>query len=306
MGAATPDDRPLVLVTGMSGAGKSTALNVLEDLGYEAVDNLPLSLLSGLVQARGRNAEHAPLALCIDSRTRGFETAHFEHYLGPLLSDRGPDGITLLFLDCETEVLGRRYSETRRRHPLAGDRPVHDGIRRERALLGWLRDRADLTIDSSALSIRDLERIMGAHFRHRANRVLAVSVMSFAYRRGLPREADLVFDVRFLANPHYVPALRPLTGHAPEVVGHVQADPAYRAFFENLVALLHPLLPAFEREGKSYLTIAVGCTGGRHRSVVVAEHLARSLSGSKRTISLRHRDLDHAGAASSGARQAAG
>ena len=282
----------LVLVTGMSGAGKSTALKILEDLGFEAIDNLPLSLLSDLVRARGGGARRGPLALGIDSRTRGFDPGDIERYIGPLLGDEGASGISLLFLDCETEVLRRRFSETRRRHPLAHDQPVEDGIRRERALLGWLRERADLTIDSSALSIRDLRALIAARFGPRAERAPTIFVLSFAYRRGVPPEADFVFDVRFLANPHHDPALRPLSGREPGVVRHVRNDPAYASFFDGMVALLSPLLPAFERDGRSYLTIAVGCTGGRHRSVAVAEHLAEALGTGRWRATVRHRDLD--------------
>ena len=288
--------RALVLVTGMSGAGKSTALKILEDLGFEAIDNLPLSLLSDLVRARDDGTRRGPLALGIDSRTRGFDAAHIERYVGPLLGPHGPGGISLLFLDCETETLRRRFSETRRRHPLAHDRPVDEGIRRERALLGWLRERADLTLDTSALSVRDLRGIVAARFPLQAGRAPAIFVLSFAYRRGVPAEADFVFDVRFLANPHHEPALRPLTGHAPEVARRVRDDPAYGAFFEGTVALLGPLLPAFERDGRSYLTVAVGCTGGRHRSVAVAEHLAEALGTGRWRVTVRHRELEAEGA----------
>ena len=304
METTAPDDRTLVLVTGMSGAGKSTALKILEDLGFEAIDNLPLSLLSEAVQARGEGERRGPLALGVDSRTRGFDPGHFEGYLAPLLGASGSGGIALLFLDCETEVLRRRFSETRRRHPLAHDQPVEEGIRRERTLLGWLRERSDLTIDTSALSVRDLRGIIAARFRPPAEQATAIFVVSFAYRRGVPPEADFVFDVRFLANPHHDPALRPLTGLEPEVARRVRSDPAYGTFFEGVVALLRPLLPAFERDGRSYLTIAVGCTGGRHRSVAVAAHLADVLGTERWAITVRHRDLDAEAAAAQ--EQAAG
>ena len=289
--------RTLVLVTGMSGAGKSTALKILEDLGYEAIDNLPLSLLSELVQARGENGTPGPLALGIDSRTRGFDPGDIERYLGPLLGAEGPGEIALLFLDCGTEVLRRRFSETRRPHPLAHDEPVDEGIERERTLLGWVRERADLTINSSRLSVRDLRSIITARFGPEAGRAPAIFVLSFAYSRGVPPEADFVFDVRFLANPHYEPALRPLTGREPKVARHVRDDPGYGPFFDGLVAMLRPLLPTFERDGRSYLTIALGCTGGRHRSVAVAEHLAEALGGGRWQVTLRHRDLDTGAAA---------
>ncbi|MDE0049213.1 MAG: RNase adapter RapZ [Rhodospirillales bacterium] len=292
MGAGRASERTLVLVTGMSGAGKSTALKILEDLGYEAIDNLPLSLLSDLVRERDDGSRAGALALGIDSRTRGFDPGDIERYLGPLLEARGPDDIELLFLDCETDILRRRFSETRRPHPLAHDRPVDEGIRSERALLGWLREQADLTIDTSRLSVRDLRGIVAARFQPEAEHSPAVFVLSFAYSRGVPPEADFVFDVRFLANPHHVPALRPLTGRESAVADHVRDDPAYGPFFEGMVSMLTPLLPAFERDGRSYLTIALGCTGGRHRSVATAEHLAEALGGSGWQVTVRHRDLE--------------
>ena len=185
MMAADPSgNRALVLVTGMSGAGKSTALKILEDLGYEAIDNLPLSLLSDLVRERDDGSRQGALALGIDSRTRGFDP--IERYLGPLLGAEGPGDIALLFLDCETEVLRRRFSETRRPHPLAHDQPVEEGIRRERALLGWLRERADLTLDTSRLSVRDLRSVVAARFQPEAAHAPVIFVLSFAYRHGVP------------------------------------------------------------------------------------------------------------------------
>ena len=292
MDAARTAEHALVLVTGMSGAGKSTALKILEDLGYEAIDNLPLSLLSDLVRERDDGRREGALALGIDSRTRGFDPGDIERYLDPLLGARGPDDIELLFLDCETEVLRRRFSETRRPHPLAHDRPVDEGIRSERSLLGWLREQADLTIDTSRLSVRDLRGIIAARFQPEAEHAPAVFVLSFAYSHGVPPDADFVFDVRFLGNPHHVPELRPLTGREPEVAAHVRGDPAYAPFFERLVAMLTPLLPAFERDGRSYLTVALGCTGGRHRSVATAEHLAEALGGGRWHVTVRHRDLE--------------
>ena len=295
MAAQRTAARALVLVTGMSGAGKSTALKILEDLGYEAIDNLPLSLLSDLVRERDDGSREGALALGVDSRTRGFDPGDIERYLGPLLGARGPDASTLLYLDCETEVLRRRFSETRRPHPLAHDRPVDEGIRSERALLGWLRAQADLTIDTSRLSVRDLRGIIAARFQPEAEHGPAVFVLSFAYSQGVPPEADFVFDVRFLGNPHHVPALRPLTGREPEVAAYVRGDPAYAPFFARMVAMLTPLLPAFERDGRSYLTVALGCTGGRHRSVAAAEHLAQALGGGRWQVTLRHRDLEAEG-----------
>ncbi len=278
----------LVLVTGMSGAGRTTALKALEDIGYEAVDNLPLSMLSSLVQRTVEQSE--ALAVDIDVRTRDFAVDTFEAEIFPLMARDDLDA-RLLFVNCDDEMLRRRYTETRRRHPLADDRPVIDGIRHERDLIDRLREHADLVIDTSALSVADLRRLVAGNFALDDHPGLAIFVTSFSYRLGLPREADLVFDVRFLANPHYTPRLRPLTGLDPPVGRFIENDPGFKSFFENLAAMIVPLLPRFEREGKSYLTIAVGCTGGRHRSVYVAERVAALLAEHDRNVRVRHRDL---------------
>jgi UPF0042 nucleotide-binding protein len=280
--------RQVLLVTGLSGAGHTTALKVLEDLGYEAVDNLPLFLLGGLAGDVG-GAEIRPMAIGVDSRTRDFTAAALAEHRDRLKSDPGLE-VRLLYLDCGDESLRRRFTETRRRHPLALDRPVDDGIRRERALLAPLRESADLVIDTTDLAIGDLRRLLRGHFGLDHRPAAAITIVSFSYRNGLPREADLVFDVRFLRNPHYDPALRPLTGRDAEVGQFVAADPAFAPFFTSLTQLLLPLLPSFEREGKSYLTIAVGCTGGRHRSVFVAERLGAWLAAQDRPAIVRHRD----------------
>jgi len=288
---AAPADsrRRVVLVTGLSGAGMSVALKALEDLGYESVDNLRLSLVSALVQQV--ESGNRPLAIVIDSRTRDFSADAFVEQV-EALRRRADLNVTLLFLECGDEVLQRRFTETRRRHPLALDRPVPDGIQRERALLAPLRETADLSIDTTSLSIHDLRRQLGGRFALDAEPGLLVSVMSFSFRQGLPREADLVFDVRFLTNPHWDPALRPLTGQDEAVAHRVASDPDFPAFFANLTGLLQPLLPRYNQEGKSYLTIAVGCTGGRHRSVYVAERLAAWLRDMGVKTGLSHRDLE--------------
>ena len=285
--AVAPSRRRVVLITGMAGAGRSTALKALEDIGYEAVDNLPLKLLPALVCEAGNR----PVAVGIDSRTRDFAVSSVIEELDSLR--RAPVlQVRLVFLDCEDEVLRRRFTETRRRHPLALDRPVVDGITRERQLISPLRDRADWVIDTSGLEIADLRRMLQAGAAPGESPALAAFVVSFAYRNGLPRDADLVFDVRFLRNPHYVPELRALTGRDPEVVDYVEADPAFAPWFGRLTALLRPLLPRFEDEGKSYLTVAIGCTGGRHRSVTVAGRLAAWFAAQGRRAELRHRDLE--------------
>ncbi len=276
--------RRVVLVTGLSGAGRSSALKMLEDLGYEAIDNLPLDLLSAMAGAGG------PIALGIDIRTRSFAAQPFLDRLDEL--EAGAElAVTLMFLDCDDEVLERRYTETRRRHPLAQDRPVADGIAAERRLVAPLRARADLILDTTTQSPTDLRRLLAGHLGLAQGPGTAIFVTSFSYRAGLPREADLVFDVRFLANPHYQAELRDFDGRDSKVAAYVEADPAYAAFFQGLTDLLGPLLPRYEQEGKSYLTIAVGCTGGRHRSVVVVERLAAWLAGQGRRVSLSHREL---------------
>jgi len=279
--------RRVVLVTGLSGAGHSTALKSLEDMGYEAIDNLPLSLLDAVLFEADATR---PLAVGVDIRTRRFAAAAVVEQLRRLSAN--PElAVTLVFLDCQDDVLARRYTETRRRHPLARDRPVADGIAAERTLVAPLKAHADLVIDTSALPPGELGRVLGGHFGLERGAGMRVFVTSFAYPQGLPREADLVVDVRFLANPHYDPALRPLDGRDPAVAAFIERDPEFGDFLERLTGLLSPLLPRYEREGKSYLTIAVGCTGGRHRSVLVAERLGAWLRSRGRPAGIAHRDL---------------
>lgn len=284
---ALPQGR-LLVVTGMSGAGRSTALKALEDLGYEAVDNLPLSLLPNLL---GAAAQRPPLAIGVDVRTRDFGVGALLDALDRLVAEHQLE-LRIVFLDCEDDRLVRRYTETRRRHPLAGDRPVTDGIALERRRVSPLRDRADLVIDTTALNPGDLKRLLHGHFALDAAPGITLFVTSFSYRHGLPRDADLVFDVRFLRNPHYVSSLRPLTGADAAVGAFIAADPDFAPFFERLCALLQSLLPRYESEGKTYLTIALGCTGGRHRSVYLAERLGQWLREQGRTVGLGHRDID--------------
>ncbi len=293
-GADRPAAAPhLLMVTGLSGAGKTSALKALEDLGYEAVDNLPLSLLSVLVgQVSGL---HRPLAVGVDIRTRDFGIGALLGELEALIANPKIDA-KLLFLDCDDAVLQRRFTETRRRHPLAGDRPLMDGITHERTLLAPLRERADPVIDTTEMTLGDLHRMLEESFGLAHRPGLAIFVTSFAYRHGLPREADLVFDARFLKNPHYDLSLRQLTGRDAAVGAFVTADSGFAGFFEGLTAMLLPLLPRFENEGKSYLTIAIGCTGGRHRSVYIAERLAALLDEGGHRVRLRHRDIERGAA----------
>ena len=288
-----PAHSPLLVVTGMSGAGRSTALKTLEDMGYEAVDNVPLSLLPNLV---GPQATRLPLAVGVDVRTRDFAVPALVEALDRLVAGHDLE-LKVVFLDCADELLERRYTETRRRHPLALDRPVADGIRLERQRLWPLRGRADLVIDSSALTPSDLKRALHGHFALDVEPGIAIFVISFAYRHGLPRDADLVFDVRFLRNPHYVDTLRAKTGRDGDVGVYIEQDPEFHRLFDAICGWLEDALPRYEREGKTYLTIAIGCTGGRHRSVYCAERLAARLGSAGRRIDLVHRDIDRSSAA---------
>jgi UPF0042 nucleotide-binding protein len=284
--------RRVVLVTGLSGAGKSTALRALEDNGYEAVDNLPLSLLPALLHLGERSAN--ALAIGIDTRTRDFAPSPVLAVVNELRGQSAVD-LRVLFLDAEDESLRRRFTETRRRHPLAYDRPVLDGILAERSLLWPLKEKADILIDTSSLTTSELRQLVQDRLAEDLRPGLAVAVISFGYRWGLPREADLVFDVRFLSNPHYVPELQPRTGQEELVGAYIARDAGFAPFFDGLIGMLGALLPRYEREGKSYLTIAIGCTGGRHRSVFVAERLAEWLGKHERRVNLLHRDISRRG-----------
>ena len=281
----TEQSRRVIVVSGMSGAGKSTALRALEDSGFESVDNLPVALLNAVV-----TAGDGPLAIGIDVRTRDFDASQLLKTLDLLRQNTGlPIGI--VFLDCDNEILGRRYTETRRPHPLADDLPVAVGIETERRLLAPLREQAEVLIDTSRLASSDLKRILQGQYAGTARRTLQVFLMSFGYRYGLPRDADLVFDVRFLKNPHYVAELRPQSGMDSDVAAFIAEDAALAPFLDRLVHLLEPMLPLYEAEGKSYLTIAVGCTGGQHRSVYVVERLKAWLASKNVSFNLRHRDI---------------
>jgi RNase adapter protein RapZ len=270
-----PPRRRVVLVTGLSGGGKSSVLRELEDLNYETVDNPPLPMLDEMVSRSDRN-----LAIGVDARTRGFDA---ELVLAALRRLRNNAILRpeLIYTWAEETTLLRRYTETRRRHPLAPQGRVADGIRREIGLTEALRAGADLVIDTSDLPPASLRSLIDRYFGAESNAVescLVVSLISFAYRQGLPREADLVFDSRFLRNPHYDPILRDRTGLDPAVGAYVASDPDFATFFTRMAELIDMLLPRFVQEGKKYATIAVGCTGGRHRSVYLIEQLANRLA----------------------------
>jgi UPF0042 nucleotide-binding protein len=284
--------KEILLVTGLSGAGKSTVLKTLEDLGWETVDNLPLRLLDRLLSTplSESTESDSPLAIGIGARTRDFDPESIVKRIKVLRAEHGYD-IGTLFLDCSGAELERRYAETRRRHPLALDRPASDGIARERELLAPLRRWANRLIDTTDLSSNELAQQVRATFGGDGLGEPTLSVMSFGYARGLPRNADLVFDMRFLRNPHWDEKLRPGTGLDPDVAAYVAADPAYDDAMKQIEDLLLLLLPRYRAEGKSYVTIAFGCTGGRHRSVHVTERVAKRLRDAGFSPTVTHRDL---------------
>lgn len=289
----TRQSKPILLITGMSGAGKSTVLKTLEDLGWEIVDNLPLMLLDRLLdtpRAQGQMDDSTPLAIGIGSQTRDFDA---DRIIGRIrdLRDRHGLEIGTLFLDCSGVELERRYSETRRRHPLAPDRPAGDGIAREREMLRPLRDWANRLIDTTTLAANELAQQIRHSFAQDDQGAPTLSIQSFGFARGLPRNADLVFDMRFMRNPHWDPQLRPGTGLDAEVAQYVMADPAYEAAVSRIEDLLLLLLPRYKAEGKSYVSVAIGCTGGRHRSVHVAERIAGRLRAEGFSPTVNHRDL---------------
>jgi len=282
-----PVSAPLVFITGPAGAGRGTALNALEDMGFEAIDNIPLSLVPQLLSGQ---TVMRPLALGIDPRTRDFGVDAFLDMLESIARD-ATQWVELLYLDCGTPTLLRRFSETRRRHPMSDGDSAAAGIEREIALLAPIRQRADYLIDTSEMSPHDLRAAMGRWFGITGSSAMTVTVLSFSYKRGLPPEADLVFDCRFLRNPHWQPDLRPLDGRDPRVADHVHDDPRFVDFFARVRGLVELMLPACAEEGKATLNIAIGCTGGRHRSVMVTEKLSQTLADQGWRVSKRHREL---------------
>lgn len=282
-----------VIVTGASGAGRTTAINALEDIGFETVNNIPLLLLERLFE--GPAVASPPLAIGIDVRNRDFSTDTVVTVLDRI-SDSDDIEAEVLFLDCRYDVLIQRYSETRRRHPLAPSEAPEIGINREVDVLVPVRDRADHLIDTSDMSPHDLraeiQRLFGASD---GQSDLTVSVESFSYKRGLPRGVDMIFDVRFLKNPHWQAELRPLDGRAPEVSAYIATDERFSTFFTKLSDIVLTLLPAFKEEGKTHLSVGIGCTGGQHRSVAVTEKLANALADNGWRVSTRHRELERRG-----------
>ncbi|MDS9465974.1 RNase adapter RapZ [Paracoccus sp. MBLB3053] len=278
----------VVLVTGPSGAGRSTAINVLEDLGYEAIDNLPLSLVPRLLDGPARGV---PLALGLDIRNRDFSATNLIELIDRLtrLPDYEPE---VLYLDCSTEQLLRRFNETRRRHPLRSEGAPLDAILTEGDMLSAVRARADVLVDTSELSPHDLKAELARWFDVEPGRRLTVSVQSFSYKRGVPRGVDMMFDCRFLSNPHWEPKLRPLDGRDRAVQDYVASDTRFAEFFDKVRDLVLFALPAHLEEGKAHLVIGFGCTGGQHRSVTLAEIMADALAKAGWQVSIRHRELE--------------
>lgn len=289
MTAAASLPRRVVLLTGLSGAGLSTALKALEDLGYKAVDNLPLSMVDTLLAQK--EGLEKPVAIGIDSRTWDFDAARLVEKYKALQKKKGL-GVSLVFMDCDDRILQQRFTETRRVHPLAVDRPVADGVTLDRAMVGSVAAHADLVLDTADLKPRDLRRQLAGQFKLAQDHGLFIFVTSFGFKNGLPRDADLVFDARFLENPYWDTKLRPLSGLDAKVAAKIAADPGYGEFFAKLTDLLGLLLPRYYHEGKNYLTLAIGCTGGRHRSVFIAEELFKWIDAQGYSVAVRHRDME--------------
>lgn len=271
-----------IIITGYSGAGMSSVLKALEDMGLEVFDNFPLSLVDPLLndpKSKGKQ-----IAIGIDTRTRGFSPE-------TILKTCETHNAKLVFISCDESILQHRFTETRRRHPLAQDKSAKSGIQQEQKLLAPVLDHASLTIDTSMMSVHDLRHILENHFQKDPDKKLAITLMSFGFKYGPPREADIVMDVRFLKNPHWDKELRPLTGKDKAVGDHIEQDKDYAPFLEHFQTMIAPLIPRYQEEGKSYLTIAIGCTGGRHRSVYTVEKLQKWFAKNGSAVHIEHRDL---------------
>jgi len=287
------DSRQLVILTGLSGSGKGSVLNTFEDLGFYCVDNLPVALIPKFAElyAEGQG-EASRAALLVDAR----EGERIEELPGIFRQLKNKHPVTLMFVEASDDALQRRFSETRRPHPLAHGGSVLQGIREERKRMAPIRRLADIVIDTTKFNVHELRQLIIERFEKAGRRPLLVSVVSFGFRYGIPADADLVFDVRFLPNPHFVPRLRPYSGKDGRVARYIRSFPQTGEFLRRTESLLAYLIPHYIQEGKSYLTIAVGCTGGRHRSVALAEALRNALQRKGYSAKVVHRDLDKSGA----------
>ena len=290
---AGKENQPFIVLTGLSGSGKSQAIHALEDLGYFCVDNLPTTLIPTLAQRAMRGEGVERVAIVVDVRERNF-LSQFPKIFKRLRKLRGFNPV-LIFLEANTSSLVRRFSETRRPHPLAPDRSVSEGIREERARMTPVRELADEIIDTSDMTVHELRQFFMSLTLGRARGGLVITLLSFGFKHGVPLDADLVFDVRCLPNPHFVPTLRRRTGRDRAVAAFMERDAQTREFMNRLEEYLQFVVPYYVTEGKSYLTIAIGCTGGRHRSVMIAERLRRALATAGDRVRVRHRDLRKAG-----------
>lgn len=280
--------KTVLLITGMSGSGRTVALQTLEDMGFETIENLPLVFLEPVALAHHKVSQ--PLAVAVDVRTRDFSLEHFIQELTVLTHD--PQVNTqLIFFDCDDEILARRYNASRRLHPLAHERPVLEGIRLERQLMSSLKEHADMVIDTSRLTTVEFKKRLRECFLPQAAPNLSLLVTSFSFRYGLPREADMVVDSRLLRNPFYIEALKDLSGEDPEVEAYIREDELFLPFIASLQSLISLSLPRFEEEGRRYVTLAVGCTGGQHRSVFIANFLNKWLQETQKHVKLKHRDV---------------
>ncbi len=288
MHEAAGSSQRLILITGPSGAGRSTAIKALEDIGYEVIDNLPISFLERLLAEGG---DGKPLAIGLDVRNRDFSVSGLIEVIDGLTDTRGLDA-DVLYLDCSLDHLQRRFSQTRRRHPLAPAETVQEGIKREIDLLAPIRARADILIDTTEMTPHHLREEVERWFAEGESAEMAISIQSFSYKRGVPRGVDMVFDVRFLTNPYWSEPLRSLDGRDEKVRSYVQGDQRFASFFDKVMGLALLLLPAYREEGKKHLSIAFGCTGGQHRSVTMAELLSKALAEHSWRVSIRHRELE--------------
>lgn len=285
---AEPGQRELVIITGMSGSGKGTVLKVLEDLGFYSVDNLPIELIHKFAELTSVSPSIRRAALVVDIR-EGDSLRRFPAIYKKL---RRELQTTLVFLEAADDMLVRRFSETRRPHPLGKDSPVPESIELERSALGPIRDLADVTIDTSKFTVHQLRDAVKQKFEgNRDSSRIMIQVTSFGYRHGIPSDSDLVFDVRFLPNPNYIPEFKPKTGRHPSVARYIRSFPQTREFISRISDLLQYLLPHYIREGKSYLTISFGCTGGQHRSVMMAEEFRKRLAKAGYDVKETHRDM---------------